>query len=269
MINYNSPIMDAINNQNQMINPYIQLQQPYIPQPMGNMINMANGYNQPMMNMGQYYGGFHTGYYNPYLAQQRQKQIEAQQRQEQIQNAETFKSISRRINKMMGKSDEEIEEHVKQYDPQFVQMQRMTDEQKEELNISRLFKIDQRNIKTTTQDMICYNNMRKERDRMAELIPEDMGLADFFEAMGEEANRMQEEERKRQQKQLNKLYNSEAYNRLIGMHNKSSGYFSSIYGNQNINRPTNIDDMEITLPSSIQEKINARKMAFLNSIQRG
>ena len=77
MINYNSPIMAAINQQNQM-------QQPFIPQPIGNMVNMGMGYNQPMPpmqpmmpngmrpmvpGMGAYYGG--TGYNNPYLVQQR------------------------------------------------------------------------------------------------------------------------------------------------------------------------------------------------------
>ena len=270
MINYGSPIMNSVNNQqNQMMfgMPY-PMQQPFIPQPIGNMVNMAPGYNQPIVgNMGQYYTP-QTGFYNPYLIQQRQKQIEAQQRQAAIQNAETFKAMSRRINGILGTHQDDIEEHVKRYDPQFIKQQRMTEEQLDQQNTARLYNIDKRNVQCSPYDNIRYNNMMKERERMDNLIPQDTNLADFFELAGEEAGRLQEIQQKLQQRQLNKLYNSKQYNKLLNMHQNSSSYFNSVYGN-NTKKNTSLDDMELPLPSSIVEKLNKRKMEFLNSIPMG
>ena len=110
--------------------------------------------------------------------------------------------------------------------------------------------------------------MMKERERMDDLIPQDTNLADFFELAGEEAGRLQEIQQKLQQRQLNKLYNSKQYNKLLNMHQNSSSYFNSVYGN-NTKKNTSLDDMELPLPSSIVEKLNKRKMEFLNSIPMG
>ena len=266
MINYNSPIMSMFNQQNQMTMPY---QQPYIPQPIGNMVNMGIGYNQPMMsNMGPYYNsGMQTGIYNPYLMQQRQRQMEAQMRQQEIQNANQFKEMSRRVNKALGLHQDDIEEHIKRYDPQFIKEQHMTEEQREDMNTMRLMRISNMNIQSTPQQNYEYNAMMKERTRMEEQF-KDMNLADFFESYGEEANRLAEQELKLQQRQLNRLYNSDQYNKLINMHNQSN-YFGSIYNKGEAIKNTSIDDMEIPIPTSIQESLQRKKMAFLNSIPRG
>lgn len=272
MINYNSPIMSTFNQQNQMNIPY---QQPFIPQPIGNIVNMGMGYNQPMNpmqinpmmnNMGQYYG-MQTGVYNPYLMQQRQRQMEAQMRQQQVQNSNQMKDMSRRVNKALGLHQDDIEEHVKRYDPQFIKEQTMSDEEREDMNTIRLMKIQSQNIQMTQQQAQEYNSMVRERNRMDEQF-KDMGLSDFFEAYGDEAQRLSEYQLRMQQRQLNNLYNRDQYNKLLNMHNQSN-YFNSIYNRSNPMKNTSIDDMEIPVPTSIQESLQRKKMAFLNSIPRG
>jgi hypothetical protein len=259
--------MSAFHQQNQMNIPY---QHPMMPQSIGNMVNMGTGYNQPpnqMMGMGQYYGGMHTGLYNPYLAQQRQRQMEAQMRQAQIQNANQFKEVSKRVNKALGLHKDDMEEHLKQYDPQFIQEQRMTDDQREDQNTMRLMSIRTMNEQYPIQQQNQYTNMCRERERMDNQLG-DCGLSDFFESYGEEAIRLNEQQLRMQQRQLNNLYNREAYNKLLNMHNQSN-YFGSIYNKNNTMQNTSIDDMEIAPPASIQEQLQRKKMAFLNSIPRG
>ena len=103
----------------------------------------------------------------------------------------------------------------------------MTEEQREDMNTMRLMRISNMNIQSTPQQNYEYNAMMKERVRMEEQF-KDMDLADFFESYGEEANRLAEQQLKLQQRQLNRLYNRDQYNKLINMHNQSN-YFGSIY----------------------------------------
>ena len=258
MYNQNSPIMN-----NMMFNQ--QQQVPFYQGPIGNMVSMGQGYNN-MQNMGGYYGGMHPGYYNPYLVEQQRKAQEAKQRQIEIQNAEVFKMVSRNVNKALGMSDEQIEEHVKKYDPQFVQEKRMTQEQITDMNTQRLMALDSKEESMSYQQQVYFTNVYKERERMNSLFPPEMGLAEFFENFGEEEYNMKMQQMRTQQRQLGNLYNSSQYNDLLSVHNKSSNYFNSMFGGGQNHIPTTIDDLEVKLPSSIAQEMQAKKMRFLNAI---
>lgn len=264
MYNYNSPIM------NNMFNPTMPQpqQQPFYQGTIGNMVSMSPGYNGAMNNMGGYYGGMHQGYYNPYLIEQQRKEAEARQRQVEIQNAEILKMVSRNVNKALGMTDEQIQEHVKKYDPQFVQETRLTDKQIAEMNTAKLMDLDSRPQTMSYQQQMYMSAVIKERQRMNEAFPPEMGLAEFFEKFGEEEYNMKMQELKSQQRQLNNLYNSSQYNDLLNMHNSSSNYFNSVFGKGQNNIPTTIDDLEVKLPSSISQEMQMKKMKFLNAIGR-
>ena len=88
--------------------------------------NNWNPYNpnvNPNYNSAFYSGGF-SNYFNPYLykaAQDRQereqKALMEKERAFRLQEAEIFKKISRACNTFRGNDIEDMEEHLKQYDP--------------------------------------------------------------------------------------------------------------------------------------------------------
>ena len=89
----------------------------------GTITPFVQGVSQPPNYGGynNYYGNTFAGYYNPYMQQyqmQQQAQLEAiQAKQRADMESRIWKAISRGLNSISKNPIEDIEEHVKQYDP--------------------------------------------------------------------------------------------------------------------------------------------------------
>lgn len=245
--NSGSPVMNAMAG--------MMYQQPFMPGPMGNIMNMAPGYN----GMGGYYTGYNS-YYNPYLLQQQKERQEALKRQQDIQNSEITKMMYRNIYNASGKHQDDMEEHLRQYDPEYLREQKMQKEHAADIKTARLLAAQPVETMCTYQQAVYLNNLNKERERIMQKFPSDMGLCDFFEAYGEEEARMRDEEAKRKRRDMSKSYNSNLFGQMVG---QSNPYFNKQYATSSVE---NIDDLSIPRPESLSSEIQQRKMQFLEMI---
>lgn len=245
--------------------------------PIGNVLNMGQGYNQqqmynnPLGNMGGYYNGMYNTMYNPYLIRQQMQRQQAIQQERQRQEVDTWKQMAQAANNYTGMySNEQMKERLKMYDPQAIQE---NEEMKDYMNTSRLMQINQNNQsgQMSYQHQQLHNqiNFINNMVQQTQEQYDNMSLAEFMNgAMGDLLYDAKMQEYKRRQRQLGGMYNSNQYNQLINQSNVGTSYFNSIHDN---NKPfqSNIDisDMEISLPNSIQNEMDARKARFLNALR--
>lgn len=228
------------------------------PQPIGNLFNTSQGYNSNMNTMGGYYNPYSNAYYNPYLAHKQKQEMEAQRRKDKEVQASIWKKLSRSVNEVTHNIDN-IEEHIKKYD---VVEYEYTEEYMEE---KKYFKLASLSIKAQVQTInpnqyqiaMINNEIQKVKSR----FPDDMDMCEFFESFGELLLEEKLKEQKMKQKDLSGLYNKNHYNQLINMHSNSSNYFNNVF-----NKNVSIDDMEIRLPSTLNNEYHERKRKFLESL---
>lgn len=258
MYNQQSPIINNMMTGNGGI-----YQQGYIPpNPISNVSIGGTGYNNNM-NMGGYYSNVYNGFYNPYLVAQQQQAIEAQRREEQRKHSDMMKMISKNVNKALGNDIENMEQHLKQYDPV---EQQAVEIDFEEQTTYRLMNIRQHGGTVNPQVAAYINGINNMYDKTREEFPSDMSMYDFNNKAGKLYMDMLIEENNRKSKQLNQLYNSEQFNQLLKMHNSGNGYFSSAFSNKPAGMDVSIDNMEVHLPSHLQNVYQQRKQAFFNEI---
>lgn len=226
------------------------------PQPIGNLFNTGPGYNTNMSTMGGYYNPYNNAYYNPFLAHKKKQEMEALRKKEKEHQASIWKKLSTNVNNVTH-NIENIEDHIKKYD---IVEYEYSDEYIEERNY---FKLASLSAKATTQInyQTSITTVNREIERVKTNFPDDMNMFEFFESFGELIVEEKLKEQKLKQKDLGGLYNSNQYNQLINMHSNSNNYFNNVF-----NKQVNIDDMEIRLPSSLNNEYHERKRKFLESL---
>lgn len=257
--------------------------------PIGNVLNMGSGYNQPNMNIGYnqiqpqminnnplgqmsgYYNGMYNNMYNPYLLRQQMQRQQALEQERKRKELDTWKMMSTAANNYTGVyNEQQMQERLKMYDPKAYEED---EELKEYMKTNRLMQINQsnQNGQSSYQHQILQNQINYINDMVSKSQEQfgEMSLAEFMNtAMGDLLYEAKMQEYKRRQRQLGGMYNSQQYNQLINQSQPGSSYFNSIYDN---NKPfqSNIDisDMEISLPNSIQSEMEARKARFLNALK--
>jgi hypothetical protein len=230
------------------------------PNPIGNIINIGGqGYNNT--NMGGYYNGLYNGYYNPILAQ-RQKEIEeANAREAAQQQSSIMKRLSKSCHKALKHEidEEEMEEHLKQYD---------LVEKEDETNYQKYCHLVNLNSSEFTNVNYSYGYNEaslKVQEDSKKLFPDTTSLAQYLENAGELYASIFAKEAKQKQRDVSKLYNSSLFKNIVGKHTGLSNLFNS-----SINRfkdPT-VDDMEIGLPDHIKNNLNyqERRKKFMEAL---
>lgn len=212
----------------------------------GNIINIGGqGYNNG--NMG-YYNNTYNGYYNPYLVQRQREIEEAQQRENIQQQADIWKKLSRGCHAALGSDIEDMEEHLKRYDPVPVEQH----QEEEHYNTLVNLALHGNDYNARVFNAIESNNRLYEKNK--ERFPDTTSLSDFMANAGELYAEAMMRETKEQEKDVGRLYNSAQYKKLIGLHNS------------NAFKDTSIDDMEIQLPNHLATEYQKRKQAFLDGI---
>ena len=220
------------------------------PNPIGNILNLNQGY------MGSYYNpNPFQGYYNPYLVQQQMKQQEMDYNILEMDLDDIIKNTFRVVYKAKGYSKEDIEERLKSYDT--IEERAETPYVKSYNEFERFRRVEQYN-----QQFQNYEQPTVYRD---DGIPDDISMYDFFQVAGKLLQDEYYEDLRRKNRNVGLLYDRNEYNKLLGSGNRNNNYFSSVFNNGN-NNPVNIDDMEITLPSQINDEYHQRKRAFLDAI---
>lgn len=236
------------------------------PNPIGNVIGIGNnGYN----NMGGYYSNNYNNFYNPYLAMQQQKIQEAQMREMQKQQSGIYKRISRSVNRALGNDiDEDYLNKRYDYNTSYNNPNQLTEDQMEDIKMNQLI-----DLYYNPQSYCNYENLRfiemsnRIHDRNKQQFPDDTSLYDFMENSYKLYGAILDEQLRHSQRNLSKLYNSKQYNELIQLHSNGTGYFNTVFNNGMMNNNSNIDDMEIRMPSKMQDMYKQRRQAFLDSIR--
>lgn len=225
------------------------------PNPIGNIMNLGNqGY------MGNYYNpNPFQGYYNPYLVQQQMRQQEIMKQEQERKQRELVKNTFRIVYKARGYNltEEEIEERLKIYDP--IQERVESPYMKAYGEFDRFRQIEEYNRQISN---VPQNYVHRDDG-----IPDDISMYDFLKISGKLLQDEYYEELRRKNRNVSNLYNKDQYSQLLGLGNRNNNYFSSVFNNGN-NNPVNIDDMEITLPSQINDEYHQRKRAFLDALMK-
>lgn len=241
MINVNSPI---VNNMMGMYNN--------VPiNPIGSIGIGNQGYN------GGYYNNLYNGYYNPYLIQKQEELRKAQERAFFDQQASIWKKVSKACNNYFGTHQDDMDNHLKQYD--YVE----PEQQNPELQIT--MKLMQLEMNGSTVNPMMLNfvaNNNRIYDQAKERFPDSMGLMEFLENAGTLYNEAIREAHKEKMRDTSKLYNSSEFNSLLSLHNNGNKF----NGFGGFNKDITIEDMEITLPTKLQTEYQERRQKFLNAI---
>lgn len=229
------------------------------PQPIGNIMNISGyGYNNYPGIMGGYYNPYVQGYYNPYLIHKQQQALEAQIREQQRQQSDIWKKLSRNVNTVL-QTVENIDEHVKKYDP----VDTYSEEYLEAIKYNKLM-----NLKPLNTEEIINSNIQRINNQIQQTkkeFPDDMSLMDFFDKAGELLLEIRLEEMKKKQRDVSQLYDRNGYQSLIKSYAGNSNYFNTVFNNKPRKEIT-IDDLEVNLPNSISNEFYEKKRAFLESI---
>jgi len=215
------------------------------PKPIGNIVGFNNA-PQPI-NQNQYgmMGGYYNNnyYMNPWEYKQMIERQEAQRKQELSNQSSIWKKISMACNKEM----DNVEEHVKIYDHMYdiVQPDR---EVQQYLRLVNLV-----NMRDTNRNLVVKMNNQKAcklYEEQKKKYPDDMSLVEYFDKSGELYAEILKDNSIEQQRNMQKLYNSNLYNQLINIHS---------------NNDVNIDDMTIKLPVKLQDsEYQKRRKMFLD-----
>lgn len=265
MFNNNSPIINNMMGNGMYPNGYIPSNS------IGNIVGIGNqGYNNGMMSsMGGYYNNQYNNYYNPYLAQQQRQMQEAQMREQMRQQTDILKSISRKVNNALG-NDIDMDEHLKQYDPEnyyhYNQQYGQYVQDEDERIHQQLMNVHCNGITGNVYNirLIQANNVIYEQEKKAR--PDDMNMNDYHRSAGEMLHDLRMQEQRNRQRDLSKLYNVNQYNQLVKMNSNPNSYFNSMFNGTAMQKDMNIDDMEVKLPQHMISSYDQRKKAFFDTI---
>lgn len=297
--------MQAYNNTGQMQpvgyggynNPYNNAGQ-ILPVGYGGYNQYNNQYNNPYNNMNYigsnsqynpYYnnGGYYSGYYNnfnPYeLQKQRQMQIDEYNRQQQYQ-VDMLKTLYKSSCSYTGTEvTDEALHFYDRYSPNYKNngpdISDLTYEQRIEYNTRRnndlsieksqqecyrmnniLMNQQYNSLDLLKMSIIQYNAQvfQKERER----VPADTDLVTYLNKYASKDYYDALQNINKKQQSTSQLYNSGDYNALLNKHK------NTLFGNA-LNPNANLDDQEITLPTSISdEQRQERRRRFFESIMQ-
>lgn len=229
------------------------------------------------LGYGGMYGGYYTGNYNrydPYYLQQQKELQLAQQREDQRTQSSIFKKLYKTSSNCLGLAI--TEEDLGRFDPQFDEDLTTGMNQEEMETYYYLQRRDEymnyhqqqisamqgNSIPCMSTQGYAYNQAYNQMyDKAKKEIPDDVGLAEYLEKYApKKIMEAYEQDQKKAQADLTKLYNKTDYNELI----KSN---RSIFGSTVFNPDASIDDQEIRLPNLISERTRQERRAqFLNAI---
>lgn len=234
------------------------------PNPIGNMMNISgNGYNNQGQNGGYYnpYGNTNNNYYNPHLMYQQQRAMEAQRKEEERQQSDLWKKLSRNANKIHHLVDD-IEEHVKRYDPVEI-----NDDMQEEMRYNKLASLTSTQQTNYDQSGRIVSQVNTVIQQTKEVFSDDMDLVEYFEKAGELILEARIQDNRNKQRDVSKLYSGSGYKDLINYHSSgNNSYFNSVFRNNMGNKNINIEDMEVTLPPNIGNEYHTRRSQFMDAI---
>lgn len=228
------------------------------PSPIGNMGMPQTGI--PFTPVGSYYQNYNYGYYNPWEIQRRQDEAIKQYNQSIVSQITMFKQIMTTAYAEIGLSMDKAELD-KQFEPLMPKAQNsseyyqyMQNRQQDEA-LQRAI-MDPNNIGDTRilQAMKVYaDDSEKWQKRY-----EGKSLAEMYEELNEVAFEQREEESEKRRRNLSGQYSHNGYRSLISQNSSNDptrGLFS-----------TNVDDMEVTLPSSLAGSYAERRAKFLQQV---
>lgn len=241
MLNPRSPIV------NQVMNPGYNMYP-------GNFTVGYNGYNPMTINGGyQGYYGIQYNNYNPWYQAELQKQQLAYEKQVHLQQVNELKRASKLAHAENGSSQMSDEFLNKRFDsdyqyvgvdPELLQTQRHA----AEMSRYRFVEYDQNAAQRYTAISNYHNKF----------VNQDCDLQEFLSQAGELYVDCMLREQKHRDRNLNGIYDSNAYRKLISQNNPNpySGIFSK-----------NIDDNSIGMPIGARQKFEAafveRRAAFM------
>ena len=223
----------------------------YIPTPS----YMGTAYNNAVPLIG---GGF--SYYNPYMdpryIRQQQEAERERQQQEYWNNAKAFKELIKSANTFNGvETDEEwLNKQFIPPDPDVYQ--KYVDEQQHQNTLQQIAMLSRQKIE--------YEKQQEEARRKEYEAAEDHNesLYDFLRGTGREQYIKAVERRASNAGNIKNLYDKSAYARLLQVQegNPVNSPFSAL------NPLVTIDDMEISLPKSLQNERELKRKQFMESI---
>lgn len=221
------------------------------PRPIGNIVSIGGiGYNN---NAGGYYNGMYNNYYNPYLHQQRMEMEKAKLREEAQGQAGIWKMLSKGCNQALGNNVENMDEHLKKYDPVYEDNPQYQQEQE----YYHLLTLNHNGIELRERIRSNFEAQNVIFSREKETRPDNMSLVEFCSTAGELYAEAMTNEARDKQRNVSKLYNQDQFRQLIDIHNARVNGFKN----------TSIDDMEVTLPAHLSSTtFQQRRKAFLETI---
>lgn len=198
---------------------------------------------------------YYNGYFNPWEIQRRQdEQLKAYNQNVNMQ-LEFWKRQYISACRSMGYSVDEarISEYFDNFKPK---SQNTYDLLKEQKDIAEQNSIAQAVVNANgTGSVVAEAEARfwYEQEEKNQKIYEGKSLAEQYQALTEAAFDLRMEEGRRQDRNMKGSYNNDAYRKLVN--NSTGGLFS-----------TNIDDMEVTLPSNLSGSYQNRRALFLSKV---
>lgn len=229
--------MKIVNNSNYGFNPYYQ-QTPYIGQ------IQPYGYNP--------YGSQYQ-YMNPAYYEQQHQAYEAQQKQMFQSEVNVWKNVEQTVSAYYGTEPNLSQFDSMKYDD-FIQTQfdqkQAYDQMQELEKVSNMF----RGIEN-----VDYDKLAEEELRQANSTVKNENLLDYLAGTATDKYReVIDEKCFYSNHNVSKLYDSNVYNQLIGIHNSSM--------NSALNRVLTVDDISITLPASLAKNYAERRRLFMESV---
>lgn len=247
-INYNSPTIQAMNNQYYSNAPTF-----------GNIGGLGyNGGVNPFLNNCMN-GGYYSGYYN-YNPQEIMRQMEEQRRAAKaaIQNQIDIQKMKARI--FGTHNNVQIDEDYldKYYDPAtYSEIQKDLDEYDEMVRLSQISNDPSRIIGLNYYAM---NHHARVSEEIRSKHPVDQSFTDFMNTAGDlYREALINESSRNLRKNISNTYDKQAFSQLANIHNSS---FASL------RQSLTIDDLSISLPKHLQQNSSyqERKNQFLNFI---
>ena len=226
------------------------------PSPIGN-VAMAQQ-PLPFSPVGNYYGNY-QGYFNPWEMQRRQDEYIKNLNQAAQNQIDFLKAITIQTNETLGiKTDEEeLDKMFENMKPKFQDSSDYYRNQREDARERAL----EEGIASPYRGSVRAEKMARvyieSEERMMKKY-EGKSLEEQYMALNEIAFEQKQEEMKAQKKNFKGLYNSNDYRSLVSKSSNDNGIFR-----------TNIDDLEIQLPSTISDEYQQRRSMFIAKLMGG
>ena len=217
---------------------------------LGDAIGFTNGqpYNYYNQN-GSYQNMMYNSMYNPYEQERLRKEREEQQKQQALNRLSIMNKFDRNLASYVGQEIEQQtpEEQLKDIQSEYVYLQELQAYKDEHSG----FDMEGFHLMSYEREMVPDSERQK--------TPEDVDPVEWMNNMGYMIAEGMAEELKYQKNNLAKAYNSQNYNQLLNMHNKSYDPYTA----------TSIDDMEVRLPSEMNTEYQKRRQRFMQALMEG